>query len=125
MKRFFIVDINEEGTALGFATDNLYTDFIKKYQITWSEGQGGETFGPPVIEDLEIGKGYRVIYIFDMSEGYQQGDKGPEYKSGIGEFNLFTEDFHDDLIDFIQQYWRIIERGIDESTSVKKFKDFI
>ena len=123
MKRFFIVDVNEEGTALGFATDNLYRDFIQKYKITWSESDG-DAFSAPDIENLEVGSGYRVIYIFDMSQGYQHMDKGPEYKSGIGEFNLFTEDFYDDLIDFIQQYWRIIERGIDESNSVKKFKDF-
>lgn len=124
MKRFFIVDINEEGTALGFATDNLYKDFIEKYKITWDEGDG-DPFSAPVIENLEVGVGFRVIYIFDMNDGYQHMDKGPEYKSGIGEFNLFTEDFHDDLIDFIQKYWRIIEKGIDESNSVKKFKDFI
>jgi hypothetical protein len=124
MKRFFIVNVNEEGIALGFATDNLYKDFIEEYKITWSEGQGGETFGPPVIDDIEVGKGNRVIYIFDMNAGYQHMSKGPEYKSCIGEFNLFTEDFYDDLIDFIQQYWRVIESGIDESNSVKKFKDF-
>jgi hypothetical protein len=124
MKRFFIVDINEEGTALGFATDNLYKDFIEQYKITWDEVNSGDAFSAPVIENLKVGKGYRVIYIFDMSQGYQHMDKGPEYKSGIGEFNLFTEDFYDDLIDFIQQYWRIIERGMDESNSVKKFKDF-
>ena len=59
-----------------------------------------------------------------MNQGYQHMDKGPEYKSGIGEFNFFTEDFHDDLIDFIQANWKIIEMGLDESNSVKKFKDF-
>ena len=124
MKRFFIVEVNEEGTALGFVTDNLYRDFIEKYKITWDEGNGGDAFSAPPIENLEVGSGYRVIYIFDMNQGYQHMNKGPEYKSGIGEFNLFTEDFYDDLIDFIQQYWRIIERGMDESNSVKKFKDF-
>jgi hypothetical protein len=51
--------------------------------------------------------------------------KDVDIRSNIGEFNLFTEDFHDDLIDFIQQNWRNIEGGIDESNSVKKFKDFI
>ena len=40
MKRFFILDINEEGSALGFVTDNLYKDFIEKYKITWDEGDG-------------------------------------------------------------------------------------
>ena len=122
MKRFFIVDVNEEGTALGFVTDNLHKDFIEQYKITWSEGEGGDPFGPPVIENLEVGKGNRVIYIFDMTQGPMR--PGIDIKSCIGEFNLFTEDFYDDLIDFIQQYWRIIERGIDESNSVKKFKDF-
>lgn len=125
MNRFFIIDVNEEGTALGFTTNNLHRDFVQKYQITWSEGDGGEPFGAPVIEDLQVGKGNRMIYIFDMNQGYKHMDSGPEYKSGIGEFNLFTEDFYDDLIDFIQEYWRDIERGIDESNSVKKFKDFI
>lgn len=124
MKRFFIVDINEEGTALGFATDNLYKDFIEKYKITWDEDDSEDAFSAPVIENLEVGGANRVIYIFDMSQGYQHMGNGPEYKSGIGEFNFFTEDFYDDLIDFIQQYWRVIERGIDESNSVKKFKDF-
>ena len=119
-----MIDVNEEGTAFGFATDNLYKDFIERYKITWTDGESNDPFGPPVIEDLEVGKGNRVIYIFDMNDGYQHMGKGPEYKSCIGEFNLFTEDFYDDLIDFIQQYWNIIERGIDESNSVKKFKDF-
>ena len=123
MKRFFIVDVNEEGTALGFATDNLHKDFIEQYKITWDES-GGNDFSAPDIENLEVGKGNRVIYIFDMNQGYQHTGKGPEYKSGIGEFNLFTEDFYDDLIDFIQENWNLIERGIDESNSVKKFKDF-
>lgn len=122
-KRFFIVDINEEGVALGFSTDNLYKDFIKKYKITWDEGDG-DPFSAPVIENLDVGANHRVIYIFDMSQSYQHTEKGPDYKSGIGEFNFFTEDYYDDLIDFIQQYWNIIERGIDESNSVKKFKDF-
>lgn len=125
MKRFFIVDINEEGVALGFATDNLHRDFIEKYKITWDEGEDGDAFSAPAIENLEVGGNNRVIYIFDMNEGYQHMDKGPEYKSGIGEFNFFTEDCYDDLNDFIQQYWRLIESGIDESHSVKKFKDFI
>ena len=124
MKRFFIVDVNEEGTAIGFATDNLHKDFIEAYKITWNENTSSNPFSAPEIENLEVGKGNRMIYIFDMSQGYQHMDKGPEYKSGIGEFNLFTEDFYDDLIDFIQKYWRVIESGIDESNSVKKFKDF-
>ena len=124
MKRFFIVDINEEGIAIGFTTDNLHKDFIEKYEITWDEDDRGDAFNPPVIENLEVGKGNRMIYIFDMNQGYQHMGNGPEYKSGIGEFNLFTENFYDELTDFIQEYWRIIERGIDESNSVKKFKDF-
>jgi hypothetical protein len=123
MKRFFIVDVDEEGSALGFVTDNLHKDFIEKYKITWSEGDGGDPFGHPIIEGLEVGTGNRVIYIFDMTQGPMR--PGIDIKSCIGEFNLFTEDFYDDLIDFIQQYWRVIERGIDESNSVKKFKDFI
>ena len=124
MKRFFIVDVNEEGTALGFSTDNLHRDFIEKYKITWDEDSSSNPFEAPNIKNIEVGSGYRVIYIFDMNQGYKHMDKGPEYKSGIGEFNFFTEDFYDDLSDFIQQYWRIIERGMDESNSVKKFKDF-
>ena len=122
MKRFFIVDVNEDGSPFGFATDNLHKDFIEKYKITWSEGEGGDPFGPPVIEDLEVGSGNRVIYIFDMTQGPMR--PGIDIKSCIGEFNLFTEDFYDDLIDFIQENWNLIERGIDESNSVKKFKDF-
>ena len=122
MKRFFIVDVNEEGSALGFATDNLHKDFILEYKITWNEGGNTDVFGPPVIEDLEVGKGNRVIYIFDMTQGPMR--PGIDIKSCIGEFNLFTEDFYDDLIDFIQENWNLIERGIDESNSVKKFKDF-
>ena len=122
MKRFFIVDVNEEGIALGFATDNLYRDFIEKYKITWDEGNGGDAFSAPPIENLEVGSGYRVIYIFDMTQGPMR--PGIDIKSCIGEFNLFTEDYHDDIIDFIQENWNLIERGIDESNSVKKFKDF-
>ncbi len=123
MKRFFIVDINEEGNPLGFATDNLYKDFIEEYKITWSEDEGSETFGPPVIEDLQVGRSNRVLYIFDMTQGPMR--PGIDIKSCIGQFNLFTEDFYDDLTDFIQEYWRDIEINIDESNSVKKFKDFI
>ena len=36
-----------------------------------------------------------------------------------------TTEVKQELIDFIQQYWSIIESGIDDSNSVKKFKDFI
>lgn len=121
MKRFFIVDLNEDGSPLGFATDNLYKDFILKYKITWSEGEDTDLFGPPVIEDLEVGSGNRVIYIFDMTQGPMRPDI--DIKSCIGEFNLFNEDY-DDIVDFIQENWNLIERGIDESNSVKKFKDF-
>jgi hypothetical protein len=58
-----------------------------------------------------------------MMEGPMRKDE--DIRSNIGEFNLFTEDYYDNLIDFIQEYWRSIEIGIDESNSVKKFKDFI
>ena len=124
MKRFFIVDVSEDGSAMGFGTDNLHRDFIEQYQIKWEEDSTSSPFSAPVIENIEVGKGNRIIYIFDMTQGYKHKEKGPEYKSGIGEFNLFTEDFYDDLIDFIQKYWREIENGIDESRSIKKFGDF-
>lgn len=122
MKRFFIVDVNEEGIALGFATDNLHKDFILEYEITWSEGGDTDVFGPPIVEDLEVGRGNRMIHIFDMTQGPMR--PGIDIKSCIGEFNFFTEDFYDGLTDFIQENWNLIERGIDESNSVKKFKDF-
>ena len=123
LKKFFIVDVDEQGSAYGVMTNNLHKDFIEKYEITWSERDDTDVFGPPTIEDLEVGRDNRVIYIFSMMEGPMR--KGIDIRSNVGEFNLFTEDYHDNLIDFIQEYWRSIERGIDESNSVKKFKDFI
>ena len=103
-------------------TNNLHKDFIEKYEITWSEYENKDSFGPPAIEEIEVGRDNRVIYIFSMMEGPMRKDI--DIRSNVGEFNLFTEDYHDNLIDFIQEYWRSIERGIDESNSVKKFKDF-
>ena len=123
LKKFFIVDVDEQGSAYGVMTNNLHKDFIEKYKITWSEDKDKDHFGPPVIESIEVGRGNRMIYIFSMMEGPMRKDE--DIRSNIGEFNLFTEDFHDDLIDFIQENWRSIEGGIDESNSVKKFKDFI
>jgi hypothetical protein len=122
LKKIFIVDVDEQGSAYGVMTNNLHKDFIEKYEITWSERDDTDVFGPPTIEDLEVGRDNRVIYIFSMMEGPMR--KGIDIRSNVGEFNLFTEDYHDNLIDFIQEYWRSIERGIDESNSVKKFKDF-
>ena len=122
LKKFFIVDVDEQGSAYGVMTNNLHKDFIEKYEITWSERDDTDVFGPPTIEDLEVGRDNRVIYIFSMMEGPMRKDI--DIRSNVGEFNLFTEDYHDNLIDFIQEYWRSIERGIDESNSVKKFKDF-
>jgi hypothetical protein len=123
LKKFFIVDIDEQGSAYGVMTNNLHKDFIEKYKITWSESEDKDHFGPPIIEEIEVGIGNRMIYIFSMMEGPMRKDE--DIRSNIGEFNLFTEDYYDNLIDFIQEYWRSIEIGIDESNSVKKFKDFI
>ena len=123
LKKFFIVDVDEQGSAYGVMTNNLHRDFIEKYKITWSEDKDKDHFGPPVIDSIEVGKTDRMIYIFSMMEGPMRKDV--DIRSNIGEFNLFTEDYYDDLIDFIQEYWRSIEIGIDESNSVKKFKDFI
>ena len=123
LKKFFIVDVDEQGSAYGVMTNNLHKDFIEKYEITWSEYENKDSFGPPAIEEIEVGRDNRVIYIFSMMEGPMRKDI--DIRSNVGEFNLFTEDYHDNLIDFIQEYWRSIERGIDESNSVKKFKDFI
>jgi len=122
LKKYFIVEVNEEGSSFGFMTNNLHKDFIEKYEITWSEEEGGNPFETPVIEEIEVGKTNRVVYIFNMKEGPMRPDI--DIRSNIGEFNLFTEDYYDDLIDFIQENWRDIEMGIDESNSVKKFKDF-
>ena len=123
LKKFFIVDVDQQGNAYGVMTNNLHRDFIEKYKITWSEDKDKDHFGPPVIDSIEVGETDRMIYIFSMMEGPMRKDV--DIRSNIGEFNLFTEDYYDDLIDFIQQYWRTIELGIDESNSVKKFKDFI
>jgi len=123
LKKFFIVDVDEQGSAYGVMTNNLHKDFIERYKITWSEDKDKDHFGPPVIDSIEVGNTNRMVYIFSMMEGPMRKDI--DIRSNIGEFNLFTEDFHDDLIDFIQQNWRNIEGGIDESNSVKKFKDFI
>ena len=123
LKKFFIVDIDEQGSAYGVMTNNLHKDFIEKYKITWSESEDKDHFGPPIIEEIEVGIGNRMIYIFSMMEGPMRPDI--DIRSNIGEFNLFTTSgYQDDLIDFIQGNWRDIEMNIDESTSVKKFKDF-
>ena len=121
LKKFFIVDVDEQGSAYGVMTNNLHKDFIEKYEITWSEDDR-DHFGPPVIQEIEVGKTNRMIYIFSMMEGPMRKDE--DIRSNIGEFNLFTEDYYDDVIVFIQENWRSIESGIDESNSVKKFKDF-
>jgi hypothetical protein len=121
LKKFFIVDVDEQGSAYGVMTNNLHKDFIEKYEITWSEDDR-DHFGPPVIQEIEVGKTNRMIYIFSMMEGPMRPDI--DIRSNIGEFNLFTEDYYDDIIVFIQENWRSIESGIDESNSVKKFKDF-
>jgi hypothetical protein len=123
LKKFFIVDVDEQGSAYGVMTNNLHKDFIEKYKITWSESEDKDHFGPPVIDSIEVGNTNRMVYIFSMMEGPMRKDE--DIRSNIGEFNLFTEDYYDNLIDFIQEYWRSIESGIDESNSVKKFKDFI
>jgi hypothetical protein len=123
MKRFFIVEIYEDGFSSGISTDNLHRDFIQRNKISWEEDSGGSPFSAPEIKSIEVEGNSKMIYIFDMSTG--SASPGMDVRSTIAEFNLFTEDFYDDLIDFIQQYWRIIESGIDESNSVKKFKDFI
>ena len=122
LKKFFIVDVDEQGSAYGVMTNNLHKDFIERYKITWSEDKDKDHFGPPVIDSIEVGSTNRMIYIFSMMEGPIRKDV--DIRSNIGEFNLFTEDYYDNLIDFIQEYWRSIERGIDESNSIKKFKDF-
>jgi len=122
LKRFFIIDVNDEGNAYGFMTNNLHKDFIQKYGITWTESDDGDPFSTPSIDDIQVEKDNRVIYIFDMKSGPMRKDI--DIRSNIGDFNFFTEDYHDDLIDFIQENWRDIELGIDESASVKKFKDF-
>jgi hypothetical protein len=124
MKRYFIVEIGEDfGGALGFSTDNLHKDFIQRYKITFDISEDENPFDIPYIQNLEVGVGNRVIIIFDTNQGPQR--PGIDIKSNIGEFNLFTEDFYDDLQDFIQENWREIEMSMDESISVKKFKDFI
>jgi hypothetical protein len=124
LKKFFIVDVNEEGSAYGVMTNNLHKDFIQRYEITWTERENdGNPFSIPQIDDLQVGKTNRMIYIFSMMEGPMRKDV--DIRSNIGEFNLFSNGYNDDIIDFIQQNWKIIEDGIDESNSVKKFKDFI
>ena len=123
LKKFFIVDVDEQGIAYGVMTNNLHKDFIEKYKITWSEDKDKDHFGPPVIDSIEVGKTNRMIYIFSMMEGPMRTDM--DIRSNIGEFDLFSNGYNDDIIDFIQQNWKIIEDGIDESNSVKKFKDFI
>jgi hypothetical protein len=49
LKKYFIVEVNEEGSSFGFMTNNLHKDFIEKYEITWSEEEGGNPFETPVI----------------------------------------------------------------------------
>jgi len=122
LKKFFIVDVDEQGSAYGFMSNNLHKDFIQKYGITWSESDSGSPFDTPDIEGLQVDKTNRMIYIFSMNAGPMRPDI--DIRSNIGEFNLFTEDYYDDLADFIQENWRDIEMGIDESISIKKFKDF-
>jgi hypothetical protein len=101
LKKFFIVDVVEQGSAYGVMTNNLHKDFIEKYKITWSEDKDKDHFGPPVIDSIEVGETDRMIYIFSMMEGPMRKDV--DIRSNIGEFNLFTEDYYDDLIDFISK----------------------
>ena len=124
MKRYFIVEMREDiGQTMGFATNNLHKDFIQRYKITFDIVEDKDPFETPAIENIEVGVGNLVVIIFDMTMGPQR--PGIDIKSNIGEFNFFTEDFHDDLQEFILYNWRDIEMSMDESVSVKKFKDFI
>jgi len=122
MKRFFIVEIYEDGFSSGISTDNLHRDFIERNKISWEEDLVSSPFSAPEIESIEVEGNSKMIYIFDMSSG--SASPGMDVRSAIAQFNLFTEDFHDDIIDFIQSYWKEIENGIDESHSIKKFGEF-
>ena len=122
MKRFFIVEIYEDGFSSGISTDNLHRDFIQRNKISWEEDLVSSPFSTPEIESIDVEGDSKIIFIFDMSTG--SASPGIDVRSTVGHFNLFTDDFHDDIIDFIQSYWKEIENGIDESHSITKFKDF-
>ena len=74
MKRFFIVDLNEDGSPLGFATDNLYKDFILKYKITWSEGEDTDLFGRDITILVNKKNTNKISYY-----KFYQNFKSPEY----------------------------------------------
>jgi len=118
MYNYFIIDINEEGWTMGKVTNNLQKDFIEYYDITFDTESSKNRYGAPNISNVQVGKANRVCVIFDMS------NPESKIKPKLGEFNFFTEDYYDDLEDFLMENWRDIELNIDESVSIKKFKDF-
>lgn len=118
MDNYFIVDTNEEGWTMGKVTNNLHKDFVEYYGITFDTESGKNRYDTPVISNVQVARANRVCVIFDMS------NPESKIKPILGEFNFFTENYYDDLEDFLMENWREIELGIDESVSVKKFKDF-
>jgi hypothetical protein len=123
MKQFFIVDVADSGMGIwpmGFMTNNLHRDFIERCEITFD--QEGGSFETPAITNVEVGKGERAVYIFDMMD--MSTSSSVDRPNMIGNFDFFTSDYEDEVADFLMEYWDYIESGIDESNSVKKFKDF-
>lgn len=118
MENYFIVDTNEEGWTMGKVTNNLHRDFIDYYGITFDTEPSTKRYDTPIISNVKVKKINRVCLIFDMS------NLESKIKPILGEFNFFTENYYDDLQDFLTENWREIELSIDESISVKKFKDF-
>jgi hypothetical protein len=125
MKQFFIVDVTDSGMGifpLGFMTNNLHRDFIERYEITFD--QEGGSFEKPTISNVEVGKTERAVYIFDMMD--ISTSPGIDRPNMIGNFDFYCsrQDYEDEVADFLMDYWDYIELNIDESNSVKKFKDF-
>ena len=117
MKKYFIHIQTDENYSSGKLTNNLKSDFIDKYKITWHEEyEDGDDVGlNPIIEDVRYAGNYDEIFIFEL-------DDKKDRQLLIGHFKLWM-DCYDELLDFIEEYHRQIEFPIDDEP-IKKFKEF-
>ncbi len=120
MFKYFIHSEDDENWVGGIMTNNLQKDFIEKYRITFDEEfEDDDLLGiDPIISNVEIGNPNSDvnIYIYKI-------DTNTQRQQLIGQFNFF-EKCEGDVQEFITDYSREIEMNVDESLTIKRFKDY-
>lgn len=123
MKKYLIVydDPDGYGGNNALLTNDLETDFIKKFHITYDEEyEDNDIIGlRPIISNVRCLSNCLVsIYKLDLDSKYQRE---------IGNFNFYTSDYEDELQEFIQEYhWEIIS-PIDlpkKESKIHRFSNF-